>query len=79
MCPFASNYPYSSVRSVFWAVRITTLNLPLVSIVPLWIRTILYYLHYSQHCNDSNFCNCFETNSIRKDYRLESKLASHRG
>lgn len=49
MCPFASNYPYSAVGTVFWAVRITTLNLPLVGIIPLLIRTILYYLHYSQH------------------------------
>lgn len=49
MCPFASNYPYSSVRLVFWAVRIIALNLPLVGIFPPWIRTVLYYLHYFQH------------------------------
>lgn len=35
MCLFASNYLYSLVGVVFWAVRITTLNLPLVGIFPL--------------------------------------------
>lgn len=35
MCPFASNYPYSAVSAVFWAVRITTLSLPLVGNFPL--------------------------------------------